>query len=46
MATKISQIWGFKRVDLKSENFYKTHENIYGLGSMPWYINMDGTFFL
>ena len=46
MAAKISQTWGFKRVDLKAESFYKTHMNHYSLGSMPWYINMDGTFFL
>ncbi|OMJ74395.1 hypothetical protein SteCoe_26692 [Stentor coeruleus] len=45
MAAKISQTWGFKRIDLKTENFYRTHNNMYGIGSMPWYINMDGTFF-
>jgi predicted Zn-dependent peptidase len=46
MAAKISQTWGFKRVDLKTENFYKTYGNFYGISSTPWYINMDGTFFL
>ena len=46
MAAKISQTWGFKRVDLKTENFYKTEPSHYSIGSIPWYINMDGTFFL
>lgn len=46
MAAKISQTWGFKRVDLKSESFYKTFMLNYSMGSMPWYINVDGTFFL
>ena len=46
MAAKISQTWGFKRVDLKTENFYSTYDNSDSLASMPWYINMDGYFFL
>lgn len=46
MAAKISQTWGFKRVDLKNENFCKTFLSHDFLASMPWYINMDGMFFL
>jgi hypothetical protein len=46
MAAKISQTWGFKRVDLKIESFHRTFENHYGFGSMPWYVNIDGAFFL
>jgi hypothetical protein len=46
MAAKISQTWGFKRTDLKTENFYSTYNNDYSITSMPWYLSIDGSFFL